>query len=431
MSTSDQRVLVIGAGFAGLGIAAALKTRDIAFEVVEQADDLGGNWYRGVYERTHIISSRDSTGFADFPMPRDYPDFPSREQVLDYLRAYAEHHRLRPHIRFHTRVIEARPLRPDGMTGWRVRLETPAGEEMRTYPAVAVCNGHHWDRRLPEYPGHFSGKTLHSKDYRNPEDFAPGPVLVVGAGNSGCDIAVEAARAGHETYVSMRRGYYFLPKTLFGVPTAEMEVPLLPFPLQKAFLKLMLRVAVGPNRRYGLPDPDHDLFDHHPIVNSELLYELRHGRIQARPDIDRLEGDQVRFEDGSSIRAGTIVWATGFNVSFPFLDRALFEWEDGIPKRVASLLPPAVANLYLFGLLQPRGGAGPLISAGAKLIAEMIGTQRQLDRPLAAELARLSPPAARMLVGVRETLRRIRVASLYLRWLRLRARRRPAQLEAA
>jgi hypothetical protein len=430
-ATCSRRVLVVGAGFSGLGIGAALQAQGIEFEIAEARDDLGGNWYRGVHERTHIISSRDSTGFADFPMPRGYPDFPSREQVLAYLHAYADARRLRPRIRFNTAVLNARPLSADGMAGWSVELNTSAGRRTERHEAVVVCNGHHWDRRFPDYPGEFSGRTLHSKDYWNPAGFAPGPVLVVGAGNSGCDIAVEAARAGHQTHISMRRGYHFLPKTLLGIPTAELEFPLVPFALQKAFLKLLLRVTVGGNRRYGLAEPDHDLFDHHPIVNSELLYELRHGRIRPRPDIERLEGARVRFVDGSVLEPGTIVWATGFNVSFPFLDQGLFEWENGIPKRVASLLAPGLANLYVFGLLQPRGGAGPLVTAGAGLVAEMVATQRRLDHPLANDLARLSPPSARMLVGVRETLRQIRLARLYLAWLRRRARAPEPELKAA
>jgi hypothetical protein len=414
---------VVGAGYAGLGIARALQQAGIAFEVLERDSDLGGNWLRGVYERTHIISSRDTTGYAEFPMPSDYPDFPSRAQVLDYLRAYADHFGLRRHIRFNTEVVRADPRGRAGLDGWRVGL---ADGESHEYEALVVCNGHHWDRRYPDYPGRFDGHTLHSKDYWNSQDFARGPVLVVGAGNSGCDIAVEAARAGHETYISMRRGYHFLPKTLFGIPSAELEIPWVPLWLQRAWISLALRLTVGSNERYGLPQADHRLFEHHPIVNSELLYEIRHGEVRPLPDIERLDGDRVWFKDGSSLQPGTIVWATGFNISFPFLDQACLDYHGGAPRLIASMIPPGTANIYLFGLLQPRGGAGPLISAGAELVTDLIAAQSRLDHPVGDELRRFNAPSSRLLVGVHETMVRIKIARFLLRHVITPRRRRTA-----
>jgi Flavin-binding monooxygenase-like len=177
----------------------------------------------------------------------------------------------------------------------------------------------------------------------------------------------------------------------------------------------MLRIVYGRYERYGLSRPDHRLFDKHPTVNSQLLYALRHGRVQARPDIARLEGRTVHFVDGRSGDYDTIVWATGFHVSFPFLERNLFEWRGGAPVRVAGMLPPGVANLFAYGVMQPRGGAGPLITASARLLAEMVQAQERLDHPLADDLARLEAPSARMLVGVSETMRRIAVGRRVLR----------------
>ncbi len=395
---------IIGAGYAGLGVARALAARGIPFDWFERNDALGGNWLDGVYDSTHIISSRDSTAYADLPMPRDYPDFPSRAQVLDYLNAYADRFDLRRRIRFGATVERVTPAEGGR---WTVAL---AGGEARAYEHVVVCNGHHWAQRIPSYPGSFAGKAIHSKAYRNPGDLDGRRVLVVGGGNSGCDIAVEAARHFGEAHVSMRRGYWFLPKTIFGIPTAELERPWLPTWAQKAVLKALLAVAVGPNRRYGLAAPDHDLFDLHPVVNSQLLYFLRHGLVRAHPDIARLDGKTVHFVDGGAIEVDTIVWATGFHVRFPFLDPALLAWENGVPRRVFGLFVPGRAGLYLFGLLQPRGGAGPLISAAAELVADAVEAQAERARPIADELAALSPPSARMLAGVHETLRDIRRA---------------------
>jgi Flavin-binding monooxygenase-like len=158
-------------------------------------------------------------------------------------------------------------------------------------------------------------------------------------------------------------------------------------------------------------------------VNSQLLYELKHGRITPKPDIDRLEGRTVHFVDGSTIEADTIVWGTGFDVSFPFLDRDLFEWEGRYPK-LAGLMPPGYANLYVWGLGQPRGGAGPLITAGARLLAKVVLTQREIDRPLANVLAKLRKPEARELFGVSEMMRQIKAGQRVMDVIRWSARRR-------
>jgi hypothetical protein len=288
---------------------------------------------------------------------------------------------------------------------------------------VVVANGHHWAARIPDYPGEFSGKTLHSKDYKRPGDFEGTRVLVVGAGNSACDIAVEAAREGLESFISIRRGTHFLPKTIFGVPTSEFDRWWLPVFAQKALMKALLRIAVGSNERYGLPKPEHDLFDRHPTVNSQLLYDLRHGRLTPKPDVERLDGRTVRFADGTSLEVDTIVWGTGFDVSFPFLDHELFEWDGRYPK-LAGLMPPGVAGLYVCGLGQPRGGAGPLITAGSRLLARMALAQQDLDHPLSDDLAKLRKPEARELFGVSEMMRQIKLGGRAVGLIQRRARRR-------
>lgn len=428
MSTSGAPHLVIGAGYSGLGVARALRADGFQVEVVERNHEVGGNWLNGVYDSTHIISSRDSTGYAELPMPRSYPDFPSREQMLAYLRSYAEAFSIRELIRFGTEVTRVVPVTPVGMGGWDVTLRLPDGtEETRHYAGVAVCNGHHWDHSIPIRPGTFRGRQLHSKDYRNPGDLQGSRVLVVGAGNSGCDIAVEASRHLGHALISMRRGYHFLPKTVLGIPAAELDRPWLPTWAQRAFMRGMVRVIHGSNGRYGIPDPDHRLFDRHPVVNSEMLHALRHGRVEYRPDIERYDGSTVTFVDGRRDEVDTIVWATGFAISFPFLDRDLFEWEEGIPKRVFGMMAPTVAGLYVFGVLQPRGGAGPLISRGSELLARLARIQASADHPIAIDLGRVRRAEARHLVGVSETMREIAVANRILDVYSWRMKRRPSR----
>ena len=416
---SERRYCIIGAGYAGNGLAKAFKDAGIPYDQLEATDHIGGNWAHGVYDSTHIISSRDSTQYEDFPMPRDYPDFPSRQQVLDYLNAYVDHFGLRDAIQFETEVVRAEPLQADGMSGWRVELRSG---EVRHYAAVVVANGHHWAERWPEYPGEFTGKQLHSKSYKRPADIEGERVLVVGAGNSACDVAVETAHTLGGCDISMRRGNWFFPKTIMGIPTAEIDQPWLPTWAQRQFAKLMIKVRFGPWSRYGLPKPEYKPFEKHPIVNEEMLYHLRHGTVKRRPGIERLDGNTVHFVDGTSGEYDTIVWGTGFDIEFPFLDDGLFEWRDGIPARIGTMLVPGVANLYVFGLAQPRGGAGPLITRASALLGHMVKTQEHLDHPLADDLGRFRRPSTRMFFGVSEIMRDIKGGHVFLKGLRRVAR---------
>ncbi len=376
MTDRSKVMALIGAGPVGLGMAKALLEHKIAYEELEADRELGGNWLHGVYETVHIISSRKTTEYADYPMPADYPDFPSRQEMLDYLRDYAEKFQLTRHIQFNTKVAMALPLR-DGR--WELEL---AGGEKRIYKGLIVCNGHHWDRRFPKYPGKFEGDFIHSKDYRTPSELAGKRVLVIGGGNSACDIAAEAARVGKTARISLRRGYWFLPKTLFGVPSAELIQPWFPVWAQRIFLRLFLRIAVGRYSDYGLPEPDHKIFETHPTINSELLYYMKHGRIQPRPDIARFEGKTAHFVDGKSEEFDMVVCATGYHVSFPFLPPGLVPVKGSTAQVYGGCLLAEYKNLYIIGTSQLRYGFGPVVTPGVDLIARMMLAQDKMELPL-------------------------------------------------
>ncbi len=419
MEDRRDRMAVIGAGPVGLGIAKALKAHAIAYDQFEADDDVGGNWYHGVYDTAHIISSRKTTEFTDYPMPAHYPDFPSREQMVEYLRDYARHFELRPAIAFNTKVVLVRP-RPDEL--WDVGL---AGGERRLYKGVLVCNGHHWSKRLPDYPGTFAGTFLHSKDYKTPAQLAGKRVLVIGGGNSACDVAREAARVGASCELSLRRGYWFLPKSLLGKPLVEALPLWLPVALQRLLLKLALKVIFGDYRRYGLPLPDHKIFEHHPTLNSELLHYVKHGRIRPRPDIARCAGTRVHFVDGSSAEYDVVIAATGYHVDFPFLPPGLVPVTGGLAHVYGGALLPEHRHLYIIGTMQPRYGFGPLLTEGAGLVAMMIGLQDGMELPLGRVLKEMGqkPPVSH-LINPAAALRQMRRAKKLMPRFVPRAERR-------
>ncbi|MBK7707428.1 MAG: NAD(P)/FAD-dependent oxidoreductase [Acidobacteria bacterium] len=380
MENHSHRFLVIGAGPCGLGVAKALKEAGIAYDQVEADREVGGNWFHGVYETAHIISSRKTTEYADFPMPADYPDFPSQRQMSDYYRLYADTFGLRENIEFNTKAVMCLP-REDG--SWNAELNGPNGAVKRVYKGVVVCNGHHWDRRFPDYEGEFTGEWMHSKDYKKTDQLTGKRVLVIGGGNSACDVVSEAARVGTEAHLSLRRGYWFLPKTLFGQPSAESWALYLPVFVQRFILKAFLKVVVGKYEDYGLPHPDHKLFEHHPTVSSELLHYLKHGRIKPHGDIERFDGKKVRFKGGESAEVDTIVCATGFYVSFPFLPAGLVPVKNGnIAEVYAGCVLADHKNIYVFGTQQVRYGVGPLITPAAKMLAKIMKLQDEMELPI-------------------------------------------------
>jgi hypothetical protein len=379
------RIAIIGAGPTGLCTARTFDRHGIAYDQFEADSAPGGIWLHGAYATAHIISSRKITQFPEFPMPAHYPDFPSQQQVLDYLNAYADHFSLRGRIQFNRTVILVQPL-PEG--GYELVFENG---ERRRYRGVVVCNGHHWDRRWPSYPGRFSGEMIHSKDYRNPAQLQGRRVLVIGGGNSACDIVSEAARVASVAHLSLRHGYWFMPKTAFGIPIVELIGPY-PLWLQRLLHRAVLAVCVGDYRRYGLPPPNHRIFERHPTVSTEALHYLKHGRIHPHPDVARYDGARVEFVDGSAIEADLVVCATGFHVSYPFLAPGLVEVRGSVVRNYWGMIAPRYRHLYLVGWGQPRSGFGNLLEPLAETLAQVIHTQDRMRHPIGAVLRRLRMP---------------------------------------
>jgi hypothetical protein len=398
-------------------MAGALRQRGIAFDQVDANDGVGGNWRQGIYRGVHIVSSKRSTAYADYPMPAHYPDFPSTEQMRRYLEAYARDRELLDTIELRRQVTRAVPLADES---WEVSFDNG---ETRHYKGVVVCNGHHWDRRYPDYPGRFTGTFIHSKDYEEPRQVRDKRVLVVGGGNSGCDIACEGARVAASCDWSLRSGYWFLPKTAFGVPLTDLPIWGLPEFVQRALLRMLVRVFIGDYRAYGLPRPDHKLFERHPAFGTDVLGYLRQGRIKPRPDIARFSGTKVHFTDGSVGEYDMIVAATGFNNSLPFLPKDLVPIENGVVQVYGGAFPEAVKNLYIVGWAQARNGFGALLTPAAKFYAAMIALQDQIELPIGYVLKwrGLKVPDSHLVNPVKAK-RTMKVARFLLPLLRRRAR---------
>lgn len=362
MAAQHPKSCIIGAGAAGLTTAKRLKDWGLPYDCFEMSDDIGGTWYyknpngrSACYDSLHIDTSKWRLAFEDLPVPADFPDFPHHSQILAYLRQYRDHFGLGPTITCNTEVTRAH-READGR--WRVTLSTG---ETRDYDALIVANGHHWDPRWPDpYPGHFDGLQMHAHDYRTPfepHDMRGKAILVVGAGNSAMDIASELSQRpiARRLFLSTRRGVHVLPKYLNGKPADKSALPAwVPLPIGRWLARQVVGRAVGRMEDYGLPKPDHKLFEAHPSVSGEFLTRVGCGDIAVRPGIARFEGDTVHFTDGSAETIDVIIFATGYRISFPFFDQPDFspDADNRLPLFKRMVLP-GVDNLFYMGLAQP------------------------------------------------------------------------------
>ncbi len=356
----QRRYCVVGAGPAGLIMARALRREGIPYDQFERHSDVGGIWDPAnagspIYDSAHFISSKFLSYFYGFPMPADYPDYPSHRQILAYVRDFARAFGLYDPITFNTEVVRAEPVAGGaGAQGWEVTLSTG---ETRHYAGVIAVPGVTWHANAPHWPGmeEFAHPIRHTVSYRESAELKGRRVLVVGCGNSGADIACDAARSADAAFISLRRGYRFVPKHMFGIPTDVLFSGTVMPPRGVAIsgdVNEILDTLNGDLTRLGLPKPDHDALASHPIMNTEILNRLAHGDIIAKPDIARFTRDTVIFTDGSEAEIDLVLLATGYDYRLPFIDPALFEWHQGRPQLYLGMVHRTLDSLYVLGFVE-------------------------------------------------------------------------------
>lgn len=368
-------VVVIGAGPAGLATLRALDAAGVDAIAFDRGRRPGGVWspdpgrQTAAYRSLHLITSRERTEFGEHPMPPGTPDYPSRDVVGAYLESYVERFGLGSRLRLGTEVRRAR-RRDAG--GWQVELEDGTTQEAS---ALVVASGHNEVPRWPDppYPGRFDGEQLHALDYEDASAFEGRKVLVVGMGNSAMDIASDVATVAQRALLSVRHGSWVVPKRLLGKPADQVVRPWaavhVPWRLRQPVAQLLLRMTVGRPEQYGLPAPTRGLFQDHPTISDTVLSRISHGDLLPRPGIAALDGDGVRFTDGTREEVDAIIWCTGYRVELPFLDPGfLGDAPESHPlyKRVLHLDVP---DLLFVGLMQSTGSAFPIVELQGRLAA--------------------------------------------------------------
>ena len=393
-----KKVAVIGAGPSG--ITAIKNFIDEGFDVTafERCDGVGGNWrfndpsgHSSVFETTHIISSKYTSFYEDYPLPDDASDYPSHKELLSYFDGYAEHFDIKKNIKFGTEVLSCKQL-PNGR--WLLKYKHLDGNDEITleFDALVVCNGHHHVPRYPQYEGEFSGEYIHSHDYKRAAPFENKRVLVIGGGNSACDVAVETSRISRETSLSWRRGYHLVPKFMYGLPADVFakRSRWIPQFLRIPFMKYMLERYQGKNEDIGLPKVTNKMLATHPTVNSDLYNAIRHGKVKPRPDIESFSENTVNFVDGTSAEYDVVIACTGFKIKHSFFEKDLINFEEGPVPLLHKMLPADIKNLYFIGLFQPLGciwpGAELQSKLGAKHLAGKWKPTDDINKLIAQEL---------------------------------------------
>ncbi|GAA4374261.1 flavin-containing monooxygenase [Nocardioides caricicola] len=392
---SKPTTAVIGAGISGLTSSKMLSDYGIPYTTFESSDRIGGNWAFGnpnghssAYRSLHIDTSKHRLSFRDYPMPEEYPDFPHHTQIKAYLDGYAEAFGLRENIEFQNGVVHAERL-PGG--GWEILDQ--AGDTRR-FDLLVVGNGHHWDPRFADFPGEFTGVSIHSHHYidpKDPLDFTGKRILIVGIGNSAADIAVELSSKSlqNEVTLSTRSSAWIVPKYTYGLPADKYFVtsPHIPLKWQRWMIQKMQFMTGSNPELYGLPKPNHKFFEAHPTQSVELPLRLGSGDITPKGNVSRLDGETVHFEDGTSSDFDVIVYATGYNITFPFFDPEFISAPDNRIDLYKRMFKPGIDDLVFVGFAQATPTLFPFVEAQARLVGAYAAGHYRL--PSVAEMERV------------------------------------------
>jgi putative flavoprotein involved in K+ transport len=356
----DAVVIVVGGGASGLSAAAALTRRRIDVVVLEQDATVGGTWARR-YDRLRLHTVRRFSGLAHFPIPRRYPTYPSRDDMVAYLDEYARHFDLR--LITGTTVERIQPRR-DPPPGWI--LETATGDRWHCR-VVVVATGQYREPMMPAWPGRetYTGTLTHSAAYMNAAPYVGQRVLVVGAGNSGAEIATDLYDSGAKSVaLSVRTPPPIVPRDPFGMPVQRTSLLLsaLPAAIANRFGRLTAKLTIGDLTRYGMPAPAE--FARYttkrvPLIDVGFVDALKRQRITIKPAVDRLTATGATFADGTSDAYDAIIAATGFSTGLESLiaapDLPALLDDQGEP-RAESGTPTAQPGLFFIGYIHSLRG---------------------------------------------------------------------------
>ncbi|KAM4021801.1 dimethylaniline monooxygenase [N-oxide-forming] 2-like [Anomaloglossus baeobatrachus] len=379
-----KKVAIIGAGCSGLTAIKCCLEEGLGPTCFEKSDDIGGLWRctemvedrrASLYASVVTNTSKEKMCYTDFPMPEDFPAYLHNSKVLAYLRLYAEHFGLLRYIQFKSEVCFVTKSPSFSKTGqWEVMTEKNGVKKSESFDAVLVCNGHHVDPYLPlhSFPGihDFKGHYIHSRFYKKCEEYRGKTVLLVGIGNSAGDIAVEISAVAKQVYVSTRQGTWVLSRISHdGLPVDMHQSSRWHYWISTCLPARLLNNMIGKqmnswfdHANYGLLPKDTSL-SKEPLFNDHFPSLILCGAIRIKPQIKMFTQSSAVFEDGSIVDGlDEVIFATGYNISFPFLDDSIVRVNDNNVPLYKNVFPPhhEKPTLAFIGLVQPLGSLLPV-----------------------------------------------------------------------
>ena len=375
----DRDVLVIGAGPAGLAVAACLLGRGVRPLVIDQAPEVGASW-RGHYDRLHLHTVKSLSALPGLPFAEDAPRYVSRKGVADYLCRYARHHRI--DARMGHGVLAIEPDSPDAGHSNRWAVTLVGGQRLHS-GHVVVATGASRRARIPALAGlaDFKGRVLHSREYRNADPFSGQRVLVVGMGNSGAEIALDLAERGVPVAVSVRSPLNIVRREVLGRPTQLAAIALgrLPPAVGDRLATLIRDLTVGDLSRWGIrsatTSPLRQVREEGrtPVIDVGTVARIKSGDIVVHPGIVGLFADGARFVDGTMGTFDAIVLATGYTPALKeIFPRTTLDLDDRqMPRDVVGR--GALAGIYFVGFdTRQSGGQLRAIARQAQMLAPIL-----------------------------------------------------------
>ncbi len=370
-----ERPLIVGAGAAGLAVAATLKGRGIESNVLERAETIGSSW-AGRYDSLHLHTIRWLSGLPGTPIPRNYGSWVARDDVVRYLRDYAAANGVSPEF-----GVEVTRVDRDGAS-WVV--ETSKGS--RRASDVVMATSFTRQPYLPDWASDPDDKPplVHSSVYRNPSGYRGQNVLVVGAGNSAAEIAVDLARAGVTVSMSVRTPPNIVRRDTLGVPSQLLGITLrrVPERVMNPLTRTLRRISVPDLSAYGLPAPPGDGFTQFlrtktvPILDHGFVQEVKDGRIRIVAAVQSREGGTIELADGTSVTPDAVIAATGFRPGLePIVGHLGLLDERGTPKVHGAETSPTAPGLYFAGIEVLLAGLLREIGIEAKAIGEAVAAK--------------------------------------------------------
>ncbi|WP_306321201.1 MULTISPECIES: NAD(P)/FAD-dependent oxidoreductase [unclassified Streptomyces] len=372
-------VYVIGGGPGGLAAAVGLRAHGVRAVVLEKSDRVGASW-RGHYDRLHLHTTRRLSGLPGLPMPRRFGRWVARDDVVRYLEKYVEHHDLE----VVTGVEVTRVDRTADGAGWLLRAT--GGREL-TSAAVVVATGYNHTPHLPDWPGtsSYTGKLLHACEYRNPAPFTGQDVLVVGAGNTGTEIAVDLIEGGAaRVRVAVRTTPHIVRRSTLGWPAQRTGVLCrrLPVALVDRLAAQLGKLSVPDLSAQGLPRPDTGLYSRVregaiPVQDVGFVDAVRAGKVEPVAAVTSFESDTVVLADDTRITPDTVIAATGYRQGLEDLVGHLdvLDPATGRPRPTSRSTPSRAPGLHFTGYTNPISGMLRELALDAGRIGKSVAAQ--------------------------------------------------------